>query len=141
MSQCWSGLPGGREVRKRAGVSRYSLFRLESQVSAHILAELKQPAVSRGFRDSPAGEESPCNSGDPSSIPGSGRSAGAGIGYPLQYSWASLVAQLVKNPPRAQRVWGATFLPTCTFSDKGGQETQTASRGLSGSLQAPAFFE
>ena len=36
---------------------------------------------------------------DPGSIPGSGRSAGEGIGYPLQYSWASLVAQLVKNPP------------------------------------------
>ena len=32
-------------------------------------------------------------------ISGSGRSAGEGIGYPLQYSWASLVAQLVKNPP------------------------------------------
>ena len=39
------------------------------------------------------------NTGDPSSIPGSGRSAGEGVGYPLQYSWAFLVAQLVKNPP------------------------------------------
>ena len=38
------------------------------------------------------------NAGDPGLIPGSGRSAGGGIGYPLQYSWASLVAQLVKNP-------------------------------------------
>ena len=38
-----------------------------------------------------------CNSGDPSSIPGPGRSAGEGIGYPLQYSWISLVAQLVKE--------------------------------------------
>ena len=37
------------------------------------------------------------NAGDPGSIPGSGRSSGEGIGYPLQYSWASLVAQLVKN--------------------------------------------
>ena len=37
--------------------------------------------------------------GDPNLIPGSGRSAGEGIGYPLQYSWASLVTQLVKNPP------------------------------------------
>ena len=35
-------------------------------------------------------------------IPGSGRSPGEGIGYPLQYSWASLVAQLVKNPPAKQ---------------------------------------
>ena len=41
----------------------------------------------------------------PSSIPGSGRSAGEGIGYPLQYSWASLVAQLVKNSPAMRENW------------------------------------
>ena len=46
-----------------------------------------------------------CNAGDPSSIPGSGRSAGEGIGYPLQYSWASLVAKLVKNPPAVWETW------------------------------------
>ena len=40
-----------------------------------------------------------CNAGDPGSFPGSGRSTGERIGYPLQYSWASLVAQLVKNLP------------------------------------------
>ena len=45
------------------------------------------------------GKESTCNAGDPSSIPGSGRSAGEGIGYSLQYSWASCVARLVKNLP------------------------------------------
>jgi len=45
------------------------------------------------------GKESACNAGDSGLISGSGRSAGEGIGYPLQYSWASLVAQLVKNPP------------------------------------------
>ena len=50
-----------------------------------------------GFPDSSVGEESACNAGDPGSIPRSGRSPGKGIGYPLQYSWASLVAQLVKN--------------------------------------------
>ena len=48
---------------------------------------------------SSAGKESSCNAGDPGSIHGSGRSAGEGTGYPLQCSWASLVAQLVKNPP------------------------------------------
>ena len=42
--------------------------------------------------------ESACNAGDPGSIPGSDRSSGEGIGYPLQYYWASLVTQLVKNP-------------------------------------------
>ena len=50
------------------------------------------------FFYSSVGKESACNAGDPSLIPGSGRSPGEGIGYPLQYSWASLVAQLVKNP-------------------------------------------
>ena len=55
--------------------------------------------VDWGFPDSSVGKESACNTGDPSSIPGSGRSPGEGIGYPLQYSWASLVAQLVKNLP------------------------------------------
>ena len=51
------------------------------------------------FSDSSVGKESACNAGDPSSIPGSGRSAGEGIDYPLKYSWASVVAQLVKNLP------------------------------------------
>ena len=46
-----------------------------------------------------------CNAGDPGSIHGSGRSPGKGIGYPLQYSWASLVAQLVKNLPAVQETW------------------------------------
>ena len=50
-----------------------------------------------GTSNRSVGKESTCNTGDSSSIPGSGRSAGEGIGYPLQYSWASLVAQLVKN--------------------------------------------
>ena len=43
-----------------------------------------------GFPDSSVDKEFACNAGDPSSIPRSGRSAGEGIGYPLQYSWASL---------------------------------------------------
>ena len=45
------------------------------------------------------------NTGDTNSIPGSGRSAGEGIGYPLQYSWASFVAQLVNNPPAMRETW------------------------------------
>ena len=58
--------------------------------------------ISPSYSDSSAGKESTCNAGDPGSIPGLGRSPGEGIGYPLQYSWASLVAQLVKNPPAMQ---------------------------------------
>ena len=50
-------------------------------------------------------KNSPAMQGDPSSIPGLGISAGGGIGYPLQYSWTSLVAQLVKNPPVRQETW------------------------------------
>ena len=56
----------------------------------------------KGFPGSSAGKESPCKAGDPSSIPGSGRSPGEGNGYPLQDSWASLVAQTVKNSPAVQ---------------------------------------
>ena len=57
------------------------------------------------FLDGSVGQESSCNEGNPSSIPGSGRSTGEGIGYPLQYSWASLVAELVNNPPIMQETW------------------------------------
>ena len=59
----------------------------------------------RGFPGGSVGKESACNAGDPGSIPGLGRSAGEGIGYPLQCSWASLVAQLVKNPPAVRDTW------------------------------------
>ena len=52
-----------------------------------------------GFPDSSVGKESTCNVGHPGSIPGLGRSPGEGKGCPLQYSWASLVAQQVENPP------------------------------------------
>ena len=58
-----------------------------------------------GFPDSSAGKESACNAGDLGLIPGSERSTGEWIGYPLQYSWASLVAQLVKNQPTMQETW------------------------------------
>ena len=50
-----------------------------------------------GFPCDSAGKESACNAGDPGLIPGLGRSPGEGIGYALQYSWAFLVAQMVKN--------------------------------------------
>ena len=57
------------------------------------------------FPNSLVGKESACNSGDPGSILGSGRSSRKGIGYPLQYSWASLVAQMLKNLPQIQETW------------------------------------
>ena len=64
----------------------------------HLLSFLFHlPLFSSGFPASSAGKESTCNAGDPGSIPGSERSRGEGIGYRLQYPWASLVAQLAKN--------------------------------------------
>ena len=58
-----------------------------------------------GFPDSSVGKESTCNAGDLGSIPGSGRPPGEGTGYPLQYSWSSLVAQLVNKTPAMQETW------------------------------------
>ena len=58
-----------------------------------------------GFPDSSVGKESACNAGDPGSVPQSGRSTGEGIGYPLHYSWAFLLAQLVKNLPATWETW------------------------------------
>ena len=58
-----------------------------------------------GFPDISVGKESACNVGDPGSIPGLGRSTGEGIHYPLQYSWTSLVAQLVKYLPAMWETW------------------------------------
>ena len=58
-----------------------------------------------GFPGGSVGKESACNTGDPSSIPGLGRSPGEGIDYPLQYSRAPLVAQLVKNLPAMWEAW------------------------------------
>ena len=59
----------------------------------------------KGFPDSPVGKESACNAGDPGLIPGLGTTTGKGIAYPLQHSWASLVAQLVKNQLAVQETW------------------------------------
>ena len=59
----------------------------------------------KGFPQSSVGKESTCNAGDLGSIPGLGRSTGEGIGYPLQYSWASLIAQLGKNLLAMPETW------------------------------------
>ena len=87
--------------------------------------DFPDPGVEPGSPDSSVVKESACNVGDPGSIPGLGRSAGEGIGYPLQYSWASLVAQLVKNLPQCRRPefdpwvgkipWRRKRLPTPVF--------------------------
>ena len=77
-----------------------------------------------GFPDSSVGKEPTCNAGDSGLIPESGRSAGEGVGYPLQYSWASLEVQLVKNLPAVWRpgfdpwieiLWRREWLPIPVF--------------------------
>ena len=64
-----------------------------------------KPPEPWGFPDSSVGKESTCNAGNPGLISGSGRSAVEGISYPLQYSWASLVTQVIKNPPAMWETW------------------------------------
>ena len=83
------GRGGGREGGTACGYGRYHLD-LAPMAKPHSFTVVVVVGSS-------AGKESAGNSGDPSSIPGSGRSSGKGIGYPLQYSWDSLVAQLVKE--------------------------------------------
>ena len=85
----------GRRQRTRKGTGT-------SQFGLHIDAVT---IYINGFPNSSVGKESACNAGDPTSIPGSGISPGEGIGYPLQYSWASLVAQLLKNLPATWETW------------------------------------
>ena len=60
---------------------------------------------SEGFPHSSVGKEYAYSAGDPGCIPGPGKSAGEGTAYPLQYSWAPLVAQLVNNPPVIWETW------------------------------------
>ena len=69
------------------------------------IQSLKCLRISLGFPSSSVGEESTCNAGDPGLIPGLGRSVGEGIDHPLQYSWASLVDQFVKNLPSMWETW------------------------------------
>ena len=75
----------------------------EGLVGRELIWEMIQGR--EGFPGGSAGKESACNAGDTGSISESGRSAGEGIGYPLQCSWASLVAQLVKNLPAMRETW------------------------------------
>ena len=64
------------------------------------------------FPGSSAGKEIACNAGNPSSTSGLGRPPGELIGYPLHYSWASLVAQMIKNLPAMRDTWVPTFPST-----------------------------
>jgi len=84
------------------GFLKRLLLCLFCHVDAVLLSFVLEQMFSCGFPDSSAGKESACNAEDTSLIPGSGRSLRKGIGYPLQYSWASLVAQMVNYLPPMQ---------------------------------------
>ena len=94
----WSGLEVFMNVLKPVCFSKshtyFSCASLESEISDFSYYLILQ----RVFPDSSVGKESTCHAGEQGSIPGSGRFTGEGIGCPFQYSWASPVAQLVKNP-------------------------------------------
>ena len=84
--------------------STENIFMLVFKGTRYILCWIMMSyVINWGFTGSSAGKESACNSGDPGSIIGLGNSPGEGIGYPLQYSWASLVAQMVKNHLQCRR--------------------------------------
>ena len=79
------------------------------QLSRELLNVLPKILLEPGFPDNSAGKESTHNAGDPSQIPGLGRSPGEGIGYPFQYALASVMAQLVKSLPAMQETWVRTL--------------------------------
>ena len=74
-------------------------FSLTLLTSNNILSIFNSSSYLILILDSSVGKESTCNARDPGLIPGEG------IDCPLQYSWASLVAQLVKNPPAMEETW------------------------------------
>ena len=103
-TQDFMGFPG-RSVGKKIRLQCRKPW-LDSWVWKILCRRDRLPApVFLGFPCGSAGKESDSNAGDLGLIPGLGRSPGEGIGYLLQYSWASLVAQLVKNPPAMQETW------------------------------------
>ena len=108
LQDCWGWL-----VWNRPASSKCWCYSCESKICrAGLRWKLGQSSCATQFwgripssPGSSVGKESTCNAGDPGSIPVSGISAGEGIGYPLQYSWASFVAQLVKNLPAMRETW------------------------------------
>ena len=76
-----------------------------THIYTNIICEIMNTPVFLGFPGGSVGKELTCNPGDPGLIPGLESSPGAGVGYPLQYSWGFLVAQTVKNPPAMRENW------------------------------------
>ena len=94
-------IPG---IRSLAGYSLWGRKESDTTEQLHFSLSLY---TGWGFPGGSDGKESASNAGDPSLIYGLGTSLGEGISYPIQYSWASLVAQMVKNLP----LWRPGFYP------------------------------
>ena len=97
-NETWPDLPCLEATRQQRGCC-------SGPGQAGCPGELHASLWSESFPHSSVGKESVCHAGDSGSIPGLGRSSGEGIGYPLQYPWASLVAQLVKSMPAMWETW------------------------------------
>ena len=92
------GVVGGRRLLSLHGAPPFKITCHHHRMTACHHQEFFPPTfLFLGFSDCSVGKESAYNAEDSGLIPGSGRSTGEGIGYPLQYSWASLVVQLVKG--------------------------------------------
>ena len=90
----------------KSGTNRFARYKLPQTFNFWKKQQTKGNNVTLGTPiKCSAGKESTVDTGDPGSTPGSERSAGEGIGYPLQYSRASLVARMVKNPPAMRETW------------------------------------
>ena len=81
------------------------MYMLECQLIKGEIHQLATTILIMGFPSGSDSKKSTCNAGDLGSIPGSGRSPGGGHSNPLQYSWAFLEAQMIKNPPAMQKTW------------------------------------
>ena len=122
---CWLG----QEEMVRMRSSKYQgLLGLQTRLNSVCMCTCTHIYTHMwGFPGSSAGKESTCNAGDPSSITGLGRSPGEGIGYPPQYYWASLVAQLVKSPPT---MWEMGSIPRLQRSPREGNGYPLQHSGL-----------
>ena len=122
----WFSVSFGRVVSRREGVEEKIGLAWRGEPGSWWRAarnlisksKLTNHCLNFGFPGSSAGKESACSAGDPTSVPGLGRSAGEGIGSSLQYSWASLLAQMVKNFPAVRGDFG--FIPGLGTSPGGG---------------------
>ena len=106
-----SGSPKGKGIRKPVNaIHEYQILKTRKWEFGMYIGSgraefVREYATTWGFSDSSAGKEHFCNAGDLSLIPGMGGSPREGIGYPLEYSWASPVAQMVKNLPAISKTW------------------------------------